>query len=143
MPFAPHGRNYPVVLVVDDDRDNLMLIGHQIAQFLDCSIVSAADGKSALIMAGLSQPDLILLDMMLPDIDGIQIIRRLKQEQKTSQIPIIAVTALAYPRDRELAFQAGCNDYVCKPYTLEVLEAIIHRHLKPPSMVEVSRLSNL
>lgn len=130
MPFDPHGRSRPVVMVVDDDRDNLTLIGHQIAQFLDCSIVSAADGKSALIMATLAQPDLILLDIMLPDIDGLQVVRHLKQDQKTSRIPVIAVTAMAYPRDRELALQAGCADYVCKPYALEVLEAMIQRQLK-------------
>jgi CheY-like chemotaxis protein len=75
------------------------------------------------------QPDLILLDIMLPDMDGLEVIRCLKQISRTMTIPIVAVTALARATDREQILLAGCDDYISKPYMLEDLAALVYRYL--------------
>jgi CheY-like chemotaxis protein len=117
------------VLVVDDDPDNLLLLTHQVSLLIDCSVVHAADGFTALSLARRARPDLILLDVMLPDIDGFQVVRSLKQDPLTRKIPVVAVTAMARSQDEKLALQAGCDGYLRKPYELESLEAVIFRYL--------------
>lgn len=76
-------------------------------------------------MAQNYQPDLVLLDMMLPDLNGIDVVHHLKQDPQTMAIPIIAVTAMARAEDRERFLNAGCKDYVKKPYIIDELEATI------------------
>ncbi len=118
----------PMILAVDDHEDNLLLL-MEVLSPLACTFIAAADGKSAITLAQNYLPDLILLDIMLPDYSGIEVVHRLKQDPTTSQIPIVAVTALAREKDRESLLFAGCNDYICKPYILEELEAVIFHHL--------------
>lgn len=118
------------ILIVDDDPDNLILMGFQVSQLIGCSVISASDGVTALSMAKAFQPDLILLDMMLPDVDGFEVARRLKQDAQTCKIPLIAVTAMARSQDEEFAIQAGCNSYLRKPYDLENLGAAIQQQLQ-------------
>ncbi|MBW4474086.1 MAG: response regulator [Stenomitos rutilans HA7619-LM2] len=121
------------ILVVDDDQDNLLLVNYQLLQLLDCTVISAQDGQAAISMAQTYLPDLILLDIMLPTMDGLEVASALKQNPQTQAIPIIAVTAMARSLDQELATAAGCDDYVCKPYEIETLSAAITRHLTLPS----------
>lgn len=121
------------ILVVDDDQDNLLLINYQLLQLLDCTVVSAQDGQAAIALAQSYMPDLILLDIMLPQMDGFEVARLLKQNPQTQAIPIIAVTAMARSLDQDLAIAAGCDGYVCKPYEMETLSAAIARHLDLPS----------
>ncbi|XHX79378.1 MAG: response regulator [Stenomitos frigidus ULC029] len=116
-------------LVVDDDSDNLLLVNYQLLQLLECTVISAQDGQTALSLAQRYQPSLILLDIMLPEMDGFEVARCLKQDSQTQAIPIIAVTAMARSLDQELALAAGCDDYVCKPYEIETLAAAIERNL--------------
>lgn len=117
------------ILVVDDDQDNLLLVNYQLLQLFDCTVISAQDGQTALSLAQTYQPNLILLDIMLPEMDGFEVARRLKQNPQTRLIPIIAVTAMARSLDQDLALASGCDDYVCKPYDMETLAAAIERHL--------------
>jgi two-component system cell cycle response regulator DivK len=119
----------PVVLVVDDNEDNLMLLAFLVEQ-LDCTILTAIDGQTALNLAQTYQPSLILLDMMLPDLDGLEVLSRLKQGSSTATIPVIAVTAMARSQDRERILAAGCDEYVTKPYVIEELEALLRRYLR-------------
>ena len=84
----------PLVLAVDDDEDNLHLLAY-ILEVLDCAVITAGNGEDTLTLAKKYQPDIILLDIILPDLHGIEVIHRLKQNAITSLIPIIAVTALA------------------------------------------------
>ena len=121
------------ILVVDDDQDNLLLVNYQLLQLLDCTVISAQDGQTALSLAQTYTPDLILLDIMLPVMDGFEVARCLKQNPETQSIPIIAVTAMARSLDQDLALASGCDDYVCKPYEMETLAAAIARHLNLPS----------
>lgn len=118
----------PVVLVVDDNEDNLSLLAFLVEQ-LDCTILTAVNGQTALDLAKGYQPALILLDMMLPDIDGIEVLSHLKQNSLTAKIPVIAVTAMARAQDRERILSAGCDEYVTKPYNVDEIEALLRRYL--------------
>lgn len=118
----------PVVLVVDDNEDNLSLLAFLVEQ-LDCTILTAVDGQTALDLAQSYQPALILLDMMLPDIDGIEVLSRLRQNSRTATIRVIAVTAMARSQDRERILSAGCDEYVTKPFNVDEIEALLLRYL--------------
>src|SRR4028118_204492 len=118
----------PLVLVVDDNEDNLMLLAFLVEQ-LDCTIITASDGQTALDLAQTYQPALILLDMMLPDLDGMEVLSRLRQNSLTITIPVIAVTAMASPEDRDRILSAGCNEYVTKPYAIDELEVLLRHYL--------------
>lgn len=125
----------PLVLVVDDHEDNLMLISLAVEQLLECSLITAKDGHTTISLAERYQPDLILLDIVLPELNGIEVIRRLKQHPETKHIRIVAVTALAKIEDCDRILATGCDDYISKPYMLEDLEAVINRYLPTPSLV--------
>ena len=135
----------PLILAVDDDEDNLLLLTEVITP-LECIVITATDGQQALELATRRQPALILLDAMLPDISGIEVVQQLKQSPQTMNIPVVAVTALARQEDRDRLLLAGCNDYISKPYMLDDLEAIIHHHLvdyrKPRSCSCLDTLPN-
>ncbi|WP_231295572.1 response regulator [Gloeocapsa sp. PCC 7428] len=118
----------PLVLAVDDNEDNLQLLA-QLLMLIECSHITATDGQTAVIMAQNYQPNLILLDMMLPDLDGIEVVSRLKQNPETMEIPIVAVTAMAREEDQQRFLRAGCKEYIKKPYIIEELEATIRRCL--------------
>lgn len=114
----------PLILAVDDNEDNLHLLT-QLLVLLQCAFITATDGETTLVMAQNYQPDLILLDMILPDMSGIEVVYRLKENSATRVIPIIAVTAMARKEDRDRFILAGCNDYIKKPYIIDEMEAII------------------
>lgn len=118
----------PLVLVVDDNEDNLLLLTFVLEQ-LGCGLLTAANGQTALNLAQSYQPALILLDIMLPDLDGMEVCSRLRQNPLTTRIPIIAVTALARQQDRERILSAGCNDCVTKPYNVDELEVLLTQYL--------------
>lgn len=118
----------PVILVVDDDEDNLLLLSYTLEP-LGCAILTANNGKSALAIARTCQPNLILLDVLMPHMDGVEVVSQLRKDSKTKTIPVIAVTALAIANDRERLILAGFNDYISKPYMLEDLEAKVCRYL--------------
>ena len=116
------------ILAVDDNEDNLLLLS-EVLNVFDCSLFTATSGQVALIIAQAYNPDLILLDVMLPDLNGNEVIRRLKQNPITENIPVIAVTALAREEDRDRLLAAGCSGYISKPYMIEDLESIVRRML--------------
>jgi two-component system cell cycle response regulator DivK len=118
----------PLILAVDDDEDNLLLVSY-ILKPLQCRYITTTSGQQTLSLATNYLPDLILLDMVLPEMDGFEIARVLKQHKLTSHIPIIAVTGLALDDERDKIATAGCDDYLCKPFLLEELEAKIALYL--------------
>lgn len=126
--------NHPLILAVDDDEDNLLLLG-EVLESMKCSFLTATHGQAALLLAQDCQPDLILLDVMLPDLNGIEVVQRLRQNQQTKKTPIIAVTALARAEDRDRLLLAGFNDYISKPYMLDDLEELICRYLSRISSI--------
>lgn len=118
----------PLVLAVDDDEDNLELLV-QLLQFVECSFITAEDGKNAVEMARQYRPDLILLDMMLPDISGVEVTQSLQENPLTKDIPVVAVTAMAKPENQQHFLAKGCLECVTKPYSIDELENIIHYYL--------------
>jgi len=108
------------ILLVEDNEMNRDMLSRRLARRgFDCVI--AVDGKQGIDMARSEAPDLILMDMSLPEVDGWEATRRLKADDATRSIPIIALTAHAMIRDKEKAMRAGCDDYDSKPVDLERL----------------------
>jgi CheY-like chemotaxis protein len=116
-------------LVVEDHDDSLLLIGYAL-ESLGCRYICQNDSSTTLLVAKDHQPDLIMLDILLPGLSGTDIVHYLKQEPLTAKIPVIAVTALATREDRERLLSVGFDDYISKPYMIEDLEAIIRSLLR-------------
>ena len=104
----------PRILVVEDNEMNRDMLSRRL-QRREYEVLLALDGRQGIAMARSESPDLILLDLSLPEIDGWEATRRLKADPATRDIPVIALTAHAMARDREKAFEAGCDDYDTKP----------------------------
>ncbi|MHC4154753.1 MAG: response regulator [Planctomycetota bacterium] len=114
----------PVVLVVDDNQQNLELLQAYLED-VDCESVPAYDGLEAMEIVAKSPPDLILLDVMMPKMSGFEVCKRLKNDPKTSDIPIIMVTALNEYGDIERAIDVGTDDFLSKPINkLELLTRV-------------------
>lgn len=120
----------PLVLAVEDDEDSLVLLT-QVLDLLNCHAITARDGQTALSLAQAYKPNLILMDIVLPGIDGMSVVRSLKQSDQTSAIPVVAVTALARTDDQNRILASGCDTCISKPYFLDELEALIQRYLSP------------
>jgi two-component system, cell cycle response regulator DivK len=110
------------ILVVEDDEMNRDMLSRRL-ELHGYQIVQAVDGREGLEAAAVEAPDLILMDMSLPEMDGWETTRRLKADDATRSIPVIALTAHAMVTDREKALRAGCNDYDTKPIDLPRLLA--------------------
>ena len=104
----------PVVLVVDDNQQNLELLQAYLED-MDCETVPARDGLEALEIIGKKSPDLILLDVMMPKMSGFEVCKRIKNDPKTADIPIIMVTALNEFGDIERGIDSGTDDFISKP----------------------------
>ena len=116
------------ILLVEDNEMNRDMLSRRLIR-RGYEVVLAMDGESGLALAGSALPDLILMDMSLPILDGWETSRRLKASAATQHIPIIALTAHAMSSDRDKALEAGCNDYDTKPIELprllEKIEALL------------------
>jgi CheY-like chemotaxis protein len=102
------------ILYVEDNEDNVYVLKNRLMR-AGFSVVIAADGAQAVTMAAAEQPNLILMDLSLPVLDGWEATRRIKAAPETRHIPVIALTAHAMAGDREKAIAAGCNDFDTKP----------------------------
>jgi two-component system, cell cycle response regulator DivK len=102
------------VLLVEDNEMNRDMLSRRLAR-RGYEVVIAVDGESGLALAGSEAPDLILMDMSLPVLDGWEATRRLKSTPATARIPVLALTAHAMSTDRDRALEAGCDDYDTKP----------------------------
>jgi CheY-like chemotaxis protein len=115
-------RTMAKILVVEDTEDNRDMLSRRL-QRKGHRVVHAADGQEAVEMATRERPDLILMDVGLPVLDGLEATRRIRAQAETQTTPIIAVTAHAMSDDRDKALQAGCDDYHPKPVELPRLLA--------------------
>lgn len=116
------------LLVVDDNAANLKL-ARVILQREGHTVRTVTDAEEALVLLKTWRPALILMDIQLPGLDGLELTRRLKAAPEHRHTIIIALTAFAMPSDRERALAAGCDDYLSKPIDIEVLVACVNRHL--------------
>jgi two-component system cell cycle response regulator DivK len=120
-----------IILVVEDQEDNRQILRDLLASsgFL---MIEAHDGQQALAMARSQRPDLILMDIQLPVVDGYEATRSIKRDPELKHIPVIAVTSYALSGDEERAREAGCDAYVAKPYSTRHLLAKIGQFLEQP-----------
>lgn len=110
-----------VVLIVDDEERNVFALSSYLGA-QDMEVIVARNGEEALIkMMEQPRPDIVLLDMMMPVMDGYEALRVIRQEEKYSGIPVIAVTAKAMKGDREKCLEAGAHDYMPKPVNITAL----------------------
>lgn len=123
----------PLLLMVDDVPSNI----HVLAQSLqaDFDIMIATDGPSALALIHKERPDLILLDVMMPGMDGYEVCKQLQRDSATSHIPIIFVTAKSEVTAEEYGFKLGAVDYITKPFTVSLVRARVNTHLKLKSLI--------
>ena len=122
MTTEPPGPDRPVVLAADDDPDILELVTFRLERS-GYTVVQARDGEEALRLARVHTPDLAVLDVMMPKLDGFELTRRLRAEEATSRMPIILLTARAQDADVQQGFDAGADDYIRKPFSPQELRA--------------------
>jgi two-component system, cell cycle response regulator DivK len=118
------------ILIVEDNEDNLTLLVDLLVS-LGYGAISARDGQTGVDMVRAERPDLILMDLSLPVLDGWSATRILKADPDLMQIPVIALTAHAMMGDRQRALEAGCDDYVTKPIKLAELISRLEKYLPP------------
>ena len=116
--------NKPLILAVDNDLDNLLFARYAI-ESLGMNCLVCEDGRKTLELIYDFLPNLILLDIVMPNLSGIDIAREIKRDKNIQQIPIIAVTGLTRELDKTLIIEAGFDEYISKPYLIEDLEAKI------------------
>jgi CheY-like chemotaxis protein len=126
--MAESGEQAPLVLVVDDVEDGREIVAEYLG-FRGYRMATAADGHEALARAFELAPDIILMDLSLPGIDGWEVTRRLKADPRTRRTPVIALTAHALQSSREEALAAGCDSVVTKPCLPKDLEREIEKQL--------------
>ena len=119
---APPEHEQPVVLAADDDPDILELVAFRLERS-GYTVLQARDGEEALQLALERRPDLAVLDVMMPKIDGFELTRRLRAEEATSRMPIILLTARAQDADVQQGFDAGADDYIRKPFSPQELSS--------------------
>jgi DNA-binding response OmpR family regulator len=129
------------ILVVDDTPENLRVLV-QLLQEQGYRVRPVPNGAHALISARKAPPDLILLDIMMPEMDGFEVCRRLKADDRTREIPIIFISALDEGLDKATAFSVGGVDYITKPFQAEELFARVHTHLALHQMRQTLQQQN-
>ena len=120
QPLVPSGTPQRMVLYVEDNPANLELVAQLIARRPELRLLSAADGKTGIEFARVYQPQVILMDINLPGISGLEAMKVLRADPATAHIPIIALSANAVPHDIEKALQAGFFDYLTKPIKVKL-----------------------
>jgi two-component system cell cycle response regulator DivK len=109
-----------LILHIEDNPSNRKVVQH-ILRRTDYSLIEAVDGEQGLELAFSEKPDLILMDMQLPRLSGFEVAKKLKADERSKQIPVIALTAYALNGDDIKAREAGCDDYISKPFRPAIL----------------------
>lgn len=117
------------ILVVEDNPANMRVIG-MVLRSRGYILLEATDGEEALVVAREGQPDLIVMDIQLPKMDGLEVTRRLRQTPQFKKTPIIALTASAMEGDRDKIIAAGCDEYVSKPVNTRRFPELVAEMLK-------------
>jgi two-component system cell cycle response regulator DivK len=121
----------PQVLVVEDNEKNMKLL-RDVLRASGYGVLEATTARTALQLATEHRPDLVLMDIRLPDVDGIEALRRLRANSGTAAIPVLALTAQSMRGDRERFLAAGFDDYISKPVNVVELVATVSRHCGRP-----------
>ena len=120
------------ILIVDDEADlvSVLRIGLEIEGF---EVIAASDGEEGLRKAREERPELVVLDLMLPKLDGYRVCRALKFDERYRNLPIVILSARSGEQDRRLAFDMGADAFVSKPYDMAALVKLIRARLRAPS----------
>jgi two-component system alkaline phosphatase synthesis response regulator PhoP len=113
------------VLIADDEENIRRLVRTMLGK--DYLVLEAADGETAVNIARKQRPDLVLLDIMMPKMDGYAALHKIKSDQATKKIPVVMVSGLGYELNRKLAKQLGADGYINKPFNLRELQGIVGR----------------
>jgi two-component system cell cycle response regulator len=125
------------ILVVDDIAPNVKLLEARLsAEYFD--VLSASNGPDALRLCAEGACDIVLLDVMMPGMDGFEVCRRIRQNPLTARLPVIMVTALDKPSDRDEGLAAGADDFMVKPVEVETLFPVMRRLLQAESKDQLS-----
>lgn len=116
------------ILVVEDNPKNLKLV-RDVLQFSGYEVIEATSGEDGVRLAAQERPDLILMDLQLPGIDGTEALRQIRENDAGGDVPVVAVTAFAMSEDRERAYAAGFDAYVPKPISVRNLQQQVHDFL--------------
>jgi len=119
----------PNVMIVDDDNDALFTIGEFVKE-LDCSAIFAHNGMECLSMLNHVKPDLIFLDIMMPQMDGFETIKRIRNEYKLSSIPVVALTAYAMLDNKDVVERNGFSDLVTKPISSQSISSCLRKYIR-------------
>jgi two-component system phosphate regulon response regulator PhoB len=134
------------VLVIDDEPEMLRLLDYNLTR-AGYAVLTARDGDSGLAAARRHAPDLVILDVMMPGLDGLEVCKRLRQEPTTASRPVLMLTARAEESDRVLGLELGADDYVVKPFGMRELlarvKALLRRAEGPPAGGEVLKVGRL
>ena len=134
------------ILIVEDEKDIVKMLEYNLKKE-GFRVIDARDGEDALDLAMREYPDLILLDLMLPGIDGLEVCRALKKETKTASIPIIMLTAKSQESDKVVGLELGADDYITKPFSVRELlariKAVLRRAAEKGKLPEVFQAGDL
>jgi putative two-component system response regulator len=131
---------HPKILVVDDAPENLMVIESILSKNYSLKLIN--DSKEALDYAIANPPDLILLDIMMPDIDGFEFCRRIKAKPKLIDVPVIFITSQTDIENEELGFSVGASDFIHKPISAPIVAARVKTHIKIKFMLDFLKYQN-
>jgi two-component system OmpR family response regulator len=121
----------PTVLLIDDEKPYAEIIG-SVLESLDIDVIIAGDSMEALNFLQQIVPDLILLDVMMPEVDGLTLLRWLREHSEQDDIPIHVVSAKAMTEDREAALSAGADGFLAKPFDIKDLRDLVHKYFPLP-----------
>ena len=125
------------VLVVEDNELNMKLF-KDLLEAHGMNAIETRDGLNVLDIAREHKPDLILMDIQLPEVSGLDVTKMLKADEELKSIPVIAVTAFAMKGDEQKIREGGCQDYISKPISVSNFIEVIQKHMTPPSAEQVS-----
>lgn len=131
----------PTIMIIDDEKNIVELIGYNLKKE-NFKVISAGDGASGLALAKETLPDLIILDIMLPDKDGFDVCRELRSNPKTAPVPIVMLSARDEMLDKVLGLEIGADDYVTKPFSPRELTARIKANLRHRKYMKKNTLFN-
>jgi two-component system alkaline phosphatase synthesis response regulator PhoP len=134
------------ILIVEDEKDIIKMIEYNLKKE-GFKVIDARDGEDALDLSLREHPDIILLDLMLPGIDGLEVCKTLKKESKTSSIPIIMLTAKSQESDKVVGLELGADDYITKPFSprelIARIKAVLRRATEKEKLPEVFQSGDL
>jgi len=118
-----------LVLIVEDNELNMKLF-HDLLEAHDIGTVQTNDGRNVLDLARQHKPDLILMDIQLPEVSGLEVTKWLKNDEELKNIPVIAITAFAMKGDEQKIREGGCEDYISKPISVAKFMSVVESYLK-------------